>query len=763
MKRLLTIVFGVSLTFSSPGQEGIQWEKIPIDFQCNGASNYSVLPLENHQDGIAFAILAQPKPTKLIYALVDDHGNKIHQKTITVPRLNIEKWITTDAGLLIIGSQRKQGKDRPVAYSMDSSGEELRALPLFADLDEGKLTDVECYHEILFITGQLNESSCLIRLDRNLQMIEITQLSTMYEKSAGQAIAINTYGMVYVTGFGQKAQLRQPAIWKFDSQGNLRWDSIYQFPHDAVATDIAVLDNWDIALAGTLTKSPFNEDLFLARLTPNGKMVTMKHLPTPRYREFATTLWQVRSDELLVAGARIPYGARQSEAWVLPIDKELKIKDEELSFREETLYKVEDILSLGEEHYAMVVNAERGIRLFIHRGREDLCEHPLTQGEDLRFAPLSADEIKLDRNQYRFKGKILSKYPLNEGNVMVAANKIEVRDATQAMDLIDLQLLDTTTGQYCYELNYNLRLGMGLNEIITTIRKHDHILVDTFRVNNQPTRPSLHLLSIGIASDLEYTDEDAQDFVSIFQDQEDRLFERVYTTLVTSREETQAWNIRSLLRDFEKKSIAKSATIHPNDVMMIFISSHGLTLSESSAFYLQGSDHIRNPLERKVNHETLIHFENDVLAALEQIDCKKILFVDACKSGIIKGEDPNVPTGAALTQALEKILNESPGMIAKISSSSKDQNSFELKSLQNGIFTYALEQAFKKENILQVDLNGDRLITLGELFDYLLTTVTQLSIQHKRIVQTPSMFVSTPGPGANSAKARSFPVYLNSY
>ncbi len=107
---------------------------------------------------------------------------------------------------------------------------------------------------------------------------------------------------------------------------------------------------------------------------------------------------------------------------------------------------------------------------------------------------------------------------------------------------------------------------------------------------------------------------------------------------------------------------------------------------------------------------------------LDQIKCKKLIFIDACKSGKAKGVDN--PVEKSLVDNILKILDESPGTTT-LSSSSRDQFSYEHNELKNGIFTSAIKEALTDRS-QKVDSNKDSIITLEELFQFLEDRVPQL-------------------------------------
>ena len=93
-------------------------------------------------------------------------------------------------------------------------------------------------------------------------------------------------------------------------------------------------------------------------------------------------------------------------------------------------------------------------------------------------------------------------------------------------------------------------------------------------------KPDLHILAIGPSySDLQFTNRDAEDFAAAFENQKgsDKLFKDVHLDVLTGKYYTKAEDIKKKILELkqrrEHKNIAKKIT--PNDVLIVFISSHG--------------------------------------------------------------------------------------------------------------------------------------------------------------------------------------------
>ncbi|MBK8556271.1 MAG: caspase family protein [Lewinellaceae bacterium] len=147
------------------------------------------------------------------------------------------------------------------------------------------------------------------------------------------------------------------------------------------------------------------------------------------------------------------------------------------------------------------------------------------------------------------------------------------------------------------------------------------------KVNFSPLRPNLYLLSIGTQTNLKYTVKDARDFAGIFSGQGRQMF-RIFNTVTVDTllgNKATTSEIRGSIESIKNKF--KTGSIGPDDIVMLFISSHGF-IDDLGDFRIQGDDY--KP-ERRLS--TSVSYKNDILTHLESLPCKKLVFIDACHSG----------------------------------------------------------------------------------------------------------------------------------
>lgn len=238
-------------------------------------------------------------------------------------------------------------------------------------------------------------------------------------------------------------------------------------------------------------------------------------------------------------------------------------------------------------------------------------------------------------------------------------------------------------------------------------------------------RPNLHLLSVGPKLDLDYTENDARDFARLFQQQDQLnggLFKIIETTILTGKS-ANTLNIANALSSL-KWQVARDS-IKENDLIILFFSSHGF-ITPDGQFRIQGNDFNANNIPF-----TSLSYQRDILENLAALPGKKIVFIDACHSGV-PGAKMN-PKSRQINEAIRQ-LNQYKEGLCVIASSREEEESFEDYLWQNGAFTEAIVKGLESGH---ADRDRSGIITLNELYDYLLAIVPAMVKKVKNRSQTP--------------------------
>jgi hypothetical protein len=246
-------------------------------------------------------------------------------------------------------------------------------------------------------------------------------------------------------------------------------------------------------------------------------------------------------------------------------------------------------------------------------------------------------------------------------------------------------------------------------------------------VNFSPFKPNLHLLSIGVQSNLQFAAKDARDVAQVFGSQGgvtgNRLFGGVQVESLTGKDAT-AYNISRQVEKLHTRF--QTGNIDSSDVVMLFISTHGF-IADNGEFRLQGDDF--DPAARRT---TSVSYPGDILDVLDRIPCKKIVLIDACHSG---GIDGSKASPAAVNVEIEKLNKVKKGLTTIVSSQGFEQ-SYEDVSWQNGAFTRALLDGLAYG---RADADRNKIVTVQELYSYLSREVPGMVRRVKNQSQTPQL------------------------
>ncbi|HOY20258.1 MAG TPA: caspase family protein [Haliscomenobacter sp.] len=323
------------------------------------------------------------------------------------------------------------------------------------------------------------------------------------------------------------------------------------------------------------------------------------------------------------------------------------------------------------------------------------------------------NRIKTNSNQKEIKMNVLSEKGLEPKSFKLRVNGVEMEGSKFNEQELSAPKRDTGLFSYTYRNKIPLILGVNRVEVVIDGKPSESIFIEY-----APQRSNLFILAIGPAhSDLLYTAKDAKDFAEVFRNQGgmDKLYPNVHVQEITTPETTNLTGIKAAMYDLNY--MWKDGIITPNDVVVVFLSSHGKMVENRFKILQSGY----NPKYENLS----VDYKTDVLEVLDRLKCKKLIFLDACHSGGAKdGFD-------GLSKAVIDLANTHSG-VSTLSSCKADEKSYEAQNWQNGAFTEAIMEAFSNNSFsdargaFQADVNNDRIINLGELYDFLQRRVPQL-------------------------------------
>lgn len=346
----------------------------------------------------------------------------------------------------------------------------------------------------------------------------------------------------------------------------------------------------------------------------------------------------------------------------------------------------------------------------------------LTQPNETRT---DIKNIISEGNIYSIQMGVSTPVPVKQQSFTVYRNN-QALDGSK-MDEVDLSPGNSSGGINKYVYEANVRLEPGENRVQVKVKTADgEYASSTMVIYFQPRQPNLHVLAIGPShNDLRFTAKDAMDFAGAFESQsgQNKLFGQVIVRKLVTSEETEADRIREAVADlvYQHRNPAAAQRILQNDVLLLFVSSHGK--NGQGGFLLLPSNY-----DPRYERTRTIDFQQDIVRELEKINCKKVIFIDACHSG---AADSKALSDVARADALTKLAAMHPGM-STLTSCRSNELSYEDERWQNGAFTEAILEGFANKACMdengafQADLNNNSIITLGELYDFLRRRVPNL-------------------------------------
>lgn len=186
-----------------------------------------------------------------------------------------------------------------------------------------------------------------------------------------------------------------------------------------------------------------------------------------------------------------------------------------------------------------------------------------------------------------------------------------------------------------------------------------------------------------------------------------------------------------------------SQTANENDNIMFYFAGHGKEIDGEPVL-------LPADFRDEVGLASAIRIE-EIKNELDASKAKfKLLILDSCHSGAVKGRAESGQMGNSMFKAVDN----APNGFAIISSCGLNQVSFEDEELKHGVFTHYLLEGVKG----QADANGDRVVTVHELYDYVTPRVKDRVYQREKTLQIPHMRANFSGVYAISEFPKSSPI-----
>jgi hypothetical protein len=238
----------------------------------------------------------------------------------------------------------------------------------------------------------------------------------------------------------------------------------------------------------------------------------------------------------------------------------------------------------------------------------------------------------------------------------------------------------------------------------------------------QEEKPKIRAILIGannyIASEnLKYAVQDA----SSVKDSLGKLYENIDMILLTDEREPRYQPIRTNILSNIKLI---SENVKDNENILFYFAGHGEDIDGEPVV-------LPSDYRDEVGMDAAIKIE-DIKTSFVNTRAKfKLLIFDSCHSGAAKGRAES----GRMSNSMYKAFNEIPEGFAVISACGLDQVSYEDETLHHGVFTHFLLEGIEGK----ADANNDKLVTINELYDYLVSNVKEWVFQKFNASQIPNI------------------------
>jgi len=236
---------------------------------------------------------------------------------------------------------------------------------------------------------------------------------------------------------------------------------------------------------------------------------------------------------------------------------------------------------------------------------------------------------------------------------------------------------------------------------------------------------------------LNYADDDAQSIAAFLQTPQGGSFSFADVKLLLNQDATLD-AVRSAFSTFLKKA-------KPNDLVFIFIAGHGAPdplASQNLYFLLYDTKVVDMPRTAFPMSELKDFLDRDIKAQ------RVLVMIDTCHSAGVNQKTKSLVSGRDLVQEgdennimnfyLTNQLFKETGRAILTSSDVNEVSQESSKWGNHGVFTWSLLEGFKGK----ADLNGDKFITAGEIFQFTRDNVRKAT----NFQQNP---IASPGSAAN--------------
>ena len=618
----------------------------------------------------------------------------------------------------------------------------LNPSPIEAKIGQvkGQILDVvQSKNGDIWATGELDGKIKLLRWTEEKSLLKIIDLKVA-NPSAGNALTIYNDSIIILAGY-QKIKKRKnllsiairmddyEKVWQYKSNTyseakevvvDAKNQIIFAITNNKKTSYGLVFKDLREALPSDILDKGRKEEAHAVTISPDNKIIfagyTYNHFPGAR----RSNLW---------ANSHNP---NLSNDWNKPYEMGGKFQDEA---KDVLVTEGEDIIILGNIRDEAHQNKHR---IFLLK-RSPIISDILSVYLNSPINYKKGDTIHHNQKSIKIEAVISSAKPLIEKNCKIHNKPIE--QSGQKGSKI-FKKISETNGIFRYEFTCEVALSEGLNEIQVVVEKDGITAESTTITIEYSNLKRLFVLSIGIpGNDLEYTQNDAEDFAQIMETQEGGNYSIVDIEKLNNVSNTEKSPILKKIIDYEyEKQIGRG------DLFIFLISSHGRIINDQ--FKIIPSDF--DDSNKGILEHTTIDFKEDILSKIEHLEAQKLILIDACHSGgakegekvsnvLVESIPYNVPGTTIITSCGKGQLSweDSKWKVdLNLEDGGKSKDDVKLgKKKGNGAFVSSIIEAFNNEK--DSDLNGDKELSVEELRIYLQREVPRKVKEVKKATQIP--------------------------
>jgi Caspase domain len=640
---------------------------------------------------------------------------------------------------------KEQKKQVAWLAKINKKGSIMWDLPVDS-IGNSAFTDVtEALNGDLWLTGEMNKKLLVAQVDKAGKWCKkkVYDAKTTNTATRGNGMAWAMYDTrLIIVGTEVVNKQKNLLLIEFDTEG-YSFDSLKTKKIINAEGNGIVRDGWGtFGIVGTdYTEGEYSDILFAHYNSHNCEIKTQKNFGRPDFDDKGWAITKETDGNFIIAGAHFANDRdKKSEAWLHKlsangIEKWTKPKSFGSKFNDG--FKAVVVPKNGQ----ILVAGSQGNKpwLFVAFDESFKPNKPSERLKNIKkdtvLTPINVD-ISMD-NVYKPTGKDsittigLQRFTLKwkvtttdtnwaEKSRRILVNGQEYKEGIKG-DNVRLDSTLTNNGVYSRTFREDIFLEENAKIVVevTYGGKTHYSNCLRIRIN----RPNLYVLTIGVASDLNYTEADAKAVLLAFKSQE-IFYKKAQFKQLTTKDSTTAGFMRQQISTFFIES-------QETDVVILFISSHGsVDINKNATIW--GSDYDTSKIT------TYLNYTKDIDTPLRTIKGKKYVLIDACRNPTTKGISQE--DASAFVTA---IANSQPAF-RHLLSCNEGQFSYEDTCLEQGIFTYALLEALrnKPRDCYKITPQSSLLatkthLTFKELSGYLEKRVPNLSNSLKGKNQTP--------------------------